>query len=106
MLDRHRSLVILCGLSEGEVMSKVEFIAQIGSDIKSIETFWLATEYQNHKKPRPYHRARNRFDRRGVGLIEDTFILPGRPFPFCSLPDCSSGRPRFRDERVASCDGS
>jgi hypothetical protein len=52
------------------------------------------------------HRARNRFDRRGVGLIVDAFVLPGRPFPFCSPPSCSSGGPRFRDERVACCDGS
>jgi hypothetical protein len=30
----------------------------------------------------------------------DAFILPARPLPFC----CSSGRPLFRDKRVACCD--
>jgi hypothetical protein len=37
--------------------------------------------------------------------MEDFNSPDRRPFPPCSPQGCSSGRPRFRDERVPCCDG-
>lgn len=60
--------------------------------LQFLETFWVIA--QKEEKPKFVdHLARNRSDRRGVGLIADTFILPGRPFSFAprqaALPgDC------------------